>query len=1191
MSREPEPERAALLEALSERVDRARQGDPSAVTEGAAVAVAEELLAATAAGAGSPEETAMLVWFFWLRFAAQPPGEAIDDLFLALALFAQFEEVGPQYALDELQPLLAVAHEENLGAVSAFQADRILDEFVRTRDSRLLESAIDPLRYAIAAEGEESPSAREHKLMLASALLASFQRGGDQGEIDEAIGILREIPSEGASQLLGPALQLQYERSGLSSDLDEAIALTRKTLATLPDGDPLTGTCHSTLCDMLRLRFEGRGDVEDLRQAIDHGRTAVADPAPWDERATRLSNLGSALYDRFGLAGDEADVDEVIRLDREVVDGMPPGDPALPKYRANLGLTLQAKFYSGGDRRQLDEAVAQSRTAIAESAEGDPLLPGRLSNLGMILLTQFESSNRREDLVAAIAAGRQAIAKTVASDPNRSIRLSNLSNALFVQSEQTRSLIDLSEAIKFARASVDACPPDNPRRPNLLSNFGIKSMLRFRRAKATEDLENAVSACSEAVAIGAPGEVGRPGHLANLSAVHLQRFEAWEDPADLEAAIAIGREAVDATPSGHPDRSRYLGSLANCLRSKWSSSGERSSLDEAIETHAEAVAASPASHPTRSRRFLVLGEALHERYEADGDPADLDAAIAAWKAAADEPSGILEARITAARLWGHAAMEAGRVEEAADGLEVAVRLLPLLAWHGLPLTAREDHLSRNQSLASDAAACAIAAGRTETALELLEAGRATLWGQALELRGDLSALARQAPALAEELEEVRSSLSLSMPEDTFDLEMLSEGHRSLQSNLAPWRMRIAQRFEELVAEVRKLEGFSGFLSPAPLGDLLECTQEGPVAFVNVSGFGCHALLLTEAGTEVVELPGLSFETAVERGNAMLGIMRRVRELDPDDPQAEADQSDLFEILGWLWESVTAPVLQALGCTAEVEDGDDPPRIWWCPTGPLAGLPLHSSGVGLRESEAQQRQSALDRVVSSYTPTLAALARARSAPAADDPRLLAVGMPTTPERSDLAGVVAELDAVDAHWPIATRLQNPTRAQLEAGAEGEPGSQPSVERVEEMLASHACVHFACHGIQHASRPAASAFWLADGPLAITSLLELREHSSWELAVLSACDTAATSVRMPDEAINLAVSIHQLGYRHVIAALWPIYDAIAVDIADLLYQRLAADGPDHSARALHGAVLSMRSRFPDDPRAWAPYVHIGP
>jgi hypothetical protein len=69
----------------------------------------------------------------------------------------------------------------------------------------------------------------------------------------------------------------------------------------------------------------------------------------------------------------------------------------------------------------------------------------------------------------------------------------------------------------------------------------------------------------------------------------------------------------------------------------------------------------------------------------------------------------------------------------------------------------------------------------------------------------------------------------------------------------------------------------------------------------------------------------------------------------------------------------------------------------------------------------------DRVISSYTSTLTALLRAHTTPAPiGQPRLLAVGMPTTPDASDLPAVPAELDHIHARYPIRlTRLQSPAR----------------------------------------------------------------------------------------------------------------------------------------------------------------------
>ena len=59
--------------------------------------------------------------------------------------------------------------------------------------------------------------------------------------------------------------------------------------------------------------------------------------------------------------------------------------------------------------------------------------------------------------------------------------------------------------------------------------------------------------------------------------------------------------------------------------------------------------------------------------------------------------------------------------------------------------------------------------------------------------------------------------------------------------------------------------------------------------------------------------------------------------------------------------------------------------------------------------------------------------------------------------------------------------------------------------------------------------------------------------DLAFLSACQTAAGSVRHLDEAIHLAAAMQFLGYRHVIATMWTIADSPAPHVADTVYTAL--------------------------------------
>lgn len=157
-----------------------------------------------------------------------------------------------------------------------------------------------------------------------------------------------------------------------------------------------------------------------------------------------------------------------------------------------------------------------------------------------------------------------------------------------------------------------------------------------------------------------------------------------------------------------------------------------------------------------------------------------------------------------------------------------------------------------------------------------------------------------------------------------------------------------------------------------------------------------------------------------------------------------------------------------------------------------------------------------------------------------------------------------------------------------------AQPTTTRFLAELPCDAWVHLSCHGSQHVTDPTESAFWLTDGPLRISDLIEQHDPGPRELAFLSACQTATGSPRALDEAIHLAAAIQLLGYRHVIATLWSIYDSTAPDIADTVYTKLTATGtPDtnHAAHALHHAVTALRAKHPTEPLAWAPYLHTGP
>jgi CHAT domain-containing protein len=425
------------------------------------------------------------------------------------------------------------------------------------------------------------------------------------------------------------------------------------------------------------------------------------------------------------------------------------------------------------------------------------------------------------------------------------------------------------------------------------------------------------------------------------------------------------------------------------------------------------------------------------------------------------------------------------------------------------------------------------------------------------------------------------------------------------SRIVDHRIALAREWDDLVEQVRRIDGFEDFLKPQSLDTLLPAAADGPVVIVNVSRWRCDALLIRADGAEALPLPGLTLETAARRTGEYLEALHRVDRAALELHQARASfaggdqgfaathrytlaqrelldadraRDDVLEATArWLWDAIAEPVLTRLDIREAPAPGQPWPRLWWCPTGPLTLLPLHAAG---HHDDTSTGRSVLDRVVSSYTPTLRALREARRPlpPAGDDEELLIVALPENEGTVPLPAVDAERDSLIARFPGRYRL-------LE-------GAAATVDEVREQLPRHRWAHFSCHGTQHLDDPSAGGLALSDGILSVADI-SARQHEG-EFAFLSACMTAVGGLELADEAITLASAMHFTGYRQVIGTLWSIYDRTAASVAEMVYAELTATGrfrPDRSAHALHAAVRHLRDTERAPLHAWTPFTHTGP
>ncbi|MGH8878102.1 MAG: CHAT domain-containing protein, partial [Stackebrandtia sp.] len=994
-----------------------------------------------------------------------------------------------------------------------------------------------------------------------TSLLLRYARHERDCDLAEAVAMLRESlnaiavdhPNRGQALVtFGRALHTRAKRTGDVADFDEAIVVFRDALGSIPADAGEHGSCLFHLGMSLAMRCERRNDAEEIDEAVDLLRNAcTADLRGDPDRGKVLNILGGALGLRFQFRGNKADIDAAVAAGRESTTIVPAGHQGYVESRSGLATVLHSRFARYGDLADLDEAIALRFAVVDDTSDDHPQRGQSLTNLGYALQDRFERIGRRSDL---------------------------------------------DEAIRVGRAALDVLATGNPNYAMALTNLGKSLILRFWRTLDDADLGDAITAWRDAVAVAPSDHRNRAMFLANLGYALQTRYARSAEPADLDEAIAIGRDAAIAAPPTHPNYGLFLTNLGRSLAMRFDRLKEPDDLHEAVRFGQEAVAATPADNPQHAQCQYLLGSLLALRFELTGNTTDLHEAVRAAREAVAVSSAPVGIRILAAQMCANALVYLRRngsertgtqtdtddpigFAEALPMYRTAIELLPLLAMRGLD---REDqrHQLENaaSSLGRDAAACAIAVGDNDLAVSLLEQNRAVMWNQLLELRSDLTALRTAYPEIAAEFERCRSVLD--GPGD--ESGMISDPQSSGQDPAD--RIAAGNEFDALVARIRALPAIADFpepdrfLQPPPIGEVLPPPGSGPLIVVNIGTWRCDALVLDGDGITRVPLSVKAKEVYEHAGRYVKALQRFT-----GPSEAVSLEMATRPVLEWMWDAIAEPVLDAI---ADRLNGTKP-RVWWCPTGPLTLLPLHAAGY---HPQADGR-AVIDRVVSSYTPTLRALADARSrTPGPDSPKLLIVSVTETPKATDGDPEYAVLPGAASEQRLLTTMVDADRTTVLSN------DKASRAAIVAGLDDHHWVHIACHGTQDLVHPTAGGLvpfdWRSSGLIGVNDLAG--SGAGGQFAFLSACQTATGGATNLDEAITVTAAMQHSGWRHVIGTLWTISDSSASRIAEDVYRRIAPGGhldPTHSARALHDAVRALRRENRDHAAQWARYVHTGP
>ncbi|KAF8436254.1 CHAT domain-containing protein [Boletus edulis BED1] len=1087
---------------------------------------------------------------------------------LGVRLSTRYDQLGAMADLDEAIALGREALELRLqGHPDRSTSLNNLGAYLSTRFKQLgamvdLDEAIALGREALELRPQGHTDRSTSLSNLGVYLSTRYNQLGAMADLDEAIVLGREaleLDLQGHPHRsmplsnLGVRLSTRYNQLGAMSDLDEAIVLDREALELHLQGHPDRSTSLNNLGAYLSTRYNQLGAMADLDEAIVLGREALElRPQGHPDRSMSLSNLGVLLSTRYDQLGAMADLDEAIVLDREALELRLQGHPHRSMSLSNLGAYLSTRFKQLGAMVDLDEAIVLGREALELDLQGHPDRSMPLSNLGVRLSTRYNQLGAMSDLDEAIVLDREALELHLQGHPDRSTSLNNLGAYLSTRYNQLGAMADLDEAIVLGREALELRPQGHPDRSMSLSNLGVCLSTRYNQLGAMSDLDEAIVLDREALELRLQGHPHRSMSLSNLGVYLSTRYDQLGAMADLDEAIVLGREALELDLQGHPDRSMSLSNLGVRLSTRYNQLGAMSDLDEAIVLGREALELRPQGHPRRSMSLSNLASALYTRFMQLSQADDKKSLFSLYAQLVDAPQLVSSTDLSTARAWIRVAEEFQHPSTLL-AYETSLRLLihhlatlPLLPQHLIILK------ERSASLAVDAFSACLRRGARVRAVELLEQGRSVFWNQLSRLRFPLDDIMASGPAgrlLADEFMHVASLIRIALNAPGAD-----QHGRLCHLNL---------EMQRTIINIRELPGFSHFLLPSCFSDLQRAVSGGPVIIVNASQYSCDVLVVL-LDRDPVHIPlQITKESVHDLSEELHASTERAKKVDVT--------RELGSLLRTLWDHVVSPVVEFLLTTLPLQS-----RIWWCPTAEFSVLPLHAAGP-YRKGE----RNLSDLYISSYTPTLSALIRARrpapSNTAVGGKRFIAIGQ---------ANAIGQVELLSVGTELANIGQ---RIVGLAGFTQIEGPESCISRVAEELCKTEWVHLACHGLPNRTRPFESAFALHDGRFTIQRIIGC-DLKNPEFAYLSACHTTVGDEESPDEVIHLASAMQFAGFRSVIGTMWAVDDAETNKITSTFYKHMVDESGcldyTRAAFALHKTMRSVN--VPLDQRIL--YIHLG-
>ncbi|KAG1858873.1 hypothetical protein F4604DRAFT_1793778 [Suillus subluteus] len=1005
---------------------------------------------------------------------------------------------------------------------------------------------------------------------LANALVVRFQQQGSRADLACAMechleGLaLRPIghPMRVVTLVdFATALLLRFKEDGTLNDIHLAIDNFAAALSQCPFDHPARCTLIMKYAGALLSRFEYCGDAEDAERAIEQYQTAVDLTSPHESPAP-LNDLAKALQSRFQRFHELNDLESSIQHSSAALHLLPTYHPDRPQTLRTIASGLFERFRQKGDAVDLETARRYYQAVLDLCSQEHPYHALALNNL---------ADGDSFDLDLAISHYRTACIHSE-GQPDQGLHLDHLGNAQLLQFRQCGDMnhnlaLELHPVGHHPLAScLDARFEQQGELADFktaLNCYNHALAMYFRQYKDLNELNRCITYYREALELYPATHVDRPITLTGLACALLSRFELIGDEFDLDQASLHCTVALDARPLGHPARPISLLTMARIFRSRFLPWDDPKKLDSAFEHLRAAKDACRSGHSLLLDIHAELSVIYFLRYLVFQHSMDLKEALGYHELSMAFGSGGIWAAFRASLYWVQSA-EMFRHASAVDAYQTALRLLDRCVTVAKAPELRQELTKRHAELMLDAFSAAIRHKQPDLAVEMLEQGRLLLWTQVALHRSildDLRSCGKQGVRLANSFEQLNHQIECGWGWQSS--RESSHHHRDLQK----------QR-DAVIAQIRRLDGFSNFFIHPSFADIQRAAIDGPVIVVNASHYLCNAIIIFTTGQPaLVPLPNITLTDVARLAALFHDIVRYSGDPDPGRDR----ERRLIDLLTELWDLVVSPVVDRL--LPHTPKGS---RIWWCPTGKFTALPLHAAGL------YQSIELNLSQLyISSYTPTLSSLIKSRRTKSSTTPRRPSF----TPFLTNfLKGRKSKSSRPSTPVPVSSTFaaicNNERTEDIDMLRKVLPPTC-TMTRITDADATHehSWIHFASGAEPNFDLPFKSHFPLHDKPMFLLEIAQTLAEVERppEFAFLSV--NHGSSGTEGHETMHIPHALHMAGFQSVVGTMWAVDEEVTRRIASAFYHFVVVESGGamdcaNAAKALSQALQMQRIAF----------VHVG-